>query len=361
MATRLKDVAQDLGLSIVTISKVLRNHPDIGEATRKRVLQRVKELDYQPNITARSLVAGQTWTVGLVVPDLLHPFFAVIAKAISDGIRSQGYSLFISSSNEDPELEMQEIQRLLARRVDVIMLASCLPAADGLDRIDLQNTPCILIDRQFQGLALDFVGSNDAQIGELATTHLLEQGYRRIAHICGPDVSTGIGRLEGYKRALERHGLAPLPGHIVPVGVSGDHFGTERGHAAATRLLSASPRPDAVFCYNDPSAMGAMHAILEAGLRVPDDIALVGCGNIPYSGSLRISLSSVDQGGGDIGGCAAALALELAAKRPVREKPRVELLPARLIARESSRRFPRSEPRLLGVAADATRPPAINL
>lgn len=354
MAIRLKDIAQDLGLSIVTVSKVLRNHPDIGAATRKRVLERVKELNYQPNLTARSLVAGQTWTVGLVVPDLLHPFFAVIAKAISVGIRGQGYSLFISSSDEDPELEMQQVQQLLARRVDVIMLASCLPAADGLGRIGLQNTPCVLIDRRFQGLDADFVGSNDEQIGELATTHLLEQGCRRIAHICGPDVSTGLGRLEGYKHALARRGLAPVPEHIAFVGNSGDHLGTEGGYSAAMRLLAASPRPDGIFCYNDPSAMGAMRAILEAGLRVPGDIALVGCGNVPYSDSLRVPLSSVDQGSEAIGRYAAALALKLAAKTAARRKAKVELIPVQLVTRESSRRFSRAESHSQTAAAAET-------
>jgi LacI family transcriptional regulator len=124
MATRLKDIANDLGLSVVTISKVLRDHPDIAAETRRRVLKRMRELNYQPNIAARSLVTGRTWTLGLVVPDLLHPFFAHIAKAISVEARKQGYSLLISSSDEDPELEVQEIKQLLARRVDVILVAS---------------------------------------------------------------------------------------------------------------------------------------------------------------------------------------------------------------------------------------------
>ena len=124
MPTRLKDIAGDLGLSVVTVSKVLRNHPDIGEATRKRVLKRMKELNYQPNYAARSLITGQSWTIGLVVPDLLHPFFAQIAKAITAEVRKEGYSLFISSSDEDPDLEMQEIDKLIARRVDVMLIAS---------------------------------------------------------------------------------------------------------------------------------------------------------------------------------------------------------------------------------------------
>ena len=112
---RLKDIAQELGLSTVTISKVLRGHPDIGEETRARVLKRMKELNYQPNFAARALITGRTWTIGLVVPDLLHPFFALVAKAISADIRGQGYSLIITSSEDDPELEREEIGQLLAK------------------------------------------------------------------------------------------------------------------------------------------------------------------------------------------------------------------------------------------------------
>jgi len=343
MAVRLKDIAEELGLSIVTVSKVLRNHPDIGAATRKRVLQRAKELNYHPHPTARALVTGQTRTVGLVVPDLLHPFFALIAKAISAAIRSQGYSLLISSSDEDPELEMQAIQQLIARHVDVIMLASCQSSAEALMRVGVQDTPCVLIDRRLEGMDTNFVGSNDVQIGELATTHLLEQGCRRIAHIRGPDVSTASGRLEGYKRALALWGLEPVPSHIVSVGGSGDHLGVEGGHAAATDLLLASPCPDGIVCYNDPSAMGAMRAIRAAGLRVPQDVALVGCGNIPFSESLLIPLSSVDQGNESIGRHAAELALSLAADKAERREAKAELIGAQLVTRESSLRLSRAE------------------
>src|SRR6266702_2840647 len=122
MAVRMKDIAHDLGLSVVTISKVLRDHPDIGDETRKRVLARMKELKYRPNLAARSLITGKSWTIGLIVPDLLHPFFAQIAKAISASIRKQGYSLILASSEEDPALEQQEIEQLLARQVDVILV-----------------------------------------------------------------------------------------------------------------------------------------------------------------------------------------------------------------------------------------------
>jgi LacI family transcriptional regulator len=339
MAARLKDIANDLGLSVVTVSKVLRNHPDIGEHTRKRVLKRMREVNYQPNLAARSLVTGRSSSLGLVVPDLLHPFFAEIANAISAEARKQGYSLLISSSDEDPDLEMQEIRQLLARRVDVILVASAQSSADGFHIIEEQKTPYILIDRRFAGLDAHFVGVDDEAVGMLATSHLLEQQCRRVAHIRGPNVSTAMGRLEGYRRALANRKLKPLPGHVISLGTSGDHRGEKGGYEAARQLLAAEIRPDGIFCFNDTSALGAMRAILNAGLRIPEDIAVVGCGNFSYSDFLRVPLSSVDQGSESIGKHAADLALRIA-RRKTPGKPKAEYISPRVVVRASSRRFP---------------------
>ena len=337
MATRLKDIAQDLGLSVVTVSKVLRNHPDIADNTRQRVLKRMQELNYQPNMAARSLVTGRTMTLGLVVPDLLHPFFAVIANAITTEIRKKGYSLLIASSEEEPELEAQEIREMLARRVDVIMVASAQWSLESFRQIEEQKVPYILLDRRLPGLEANYIGVDDEAVGALATEHLIEQGCRSVAHIRGPEVSTALGRLEGYRRTLASYNLTPLPGHIVSLGASGDHRGEDGGYQAAKRLLAIDPRPDGIFCFNDPSALGAMRAILDAGLRIPEDIAVVGCGNLPYSDFLRVPLSSVDQGSESIGKQAAELALQITRrKNPL--PPRVELLLPKLVVRASSRR-----------------------
>ncbi|HEY1803556.1 MAG TPA: LacI family DNA-binding transcriptional regulator [Terracidiphilus sp.] len=338
MATRLKDIANELGLSVVTVSKVLREHPDIGAETRKRVLKRMRELNYQPNLAARSLVTGRTWNLGLVVPDLLHPFFAEIAKAISVETRKQGYSLLISSSDEDPEMEAQEIKQLLARQVDVILVASAQQSVESFRLIEQHKTPYILIDRQIERVNASFVGVDDEAVGELATRHLIEQGCRRIAHICGPKVSTAISRSEGYRRALATNNLAPGKGHVVSLGASGDHRGEKGGYEAAKKLLSTDPRPDGIFCFNDPSALGAMRAILDVGLRIPEDIAVVGCGNLSYSDFLRVPLSSIDQGSENIGKLAANLALKFAGKKgPVR--PKTELISPHVVVRASSRRL----------------------
>src|SRR5260370_15064628 len=207
MSTRMKDIARDLGVSVVTISKVLRNHPDVGDETRERVLARVKELDYRPNLAARSLVTGRSYLIGLVVPDLLHPFFAEIAKSISEVLRKNGYYLIVSSSEEDPDLEEQEISQLLARRLDALVISTCRPTVDLFFRIENQKTPYVLIDRSLPGLSANFVGVDDEAVGMLATRHLIDVGCRKIAHIRGPETSPALRRLDGYKRALGEPGL----------------------------------------------------------------------------------------------------------------------------------------------------------
>ena len=337
MAVRMKDIARDLGVSVVTVSKVVRNHGDIGAQTRQRVLRRMKELNYRPNLAARALVTGRTRTIGLVLPDLAHPFFAEVAKGLSRVLRKKAYSLLISSSEEDPELERNEIDQLLAHRVDALILASAEWTVESFRRIEEQKTPYVLIDRRFAGLPANFVGVDDERVGELATKHLVDAGCRRIAHIRGPEVSTAMGRLEGYRRTLARENLTAPPAYIV-AGRSGDDAGDVSGCEAMQKLLSLDPRPDGVFCYNDPIAMGALKAILESGLRVPDDVAVIGCGNVRYSRLLRVPLSSVDQDSSGIGERAARLALALIEAKGSAVRPKTVLLKPKVVARESTAR-----------------------
>jgi len=340
MPVRLVDIARDLGVSAVTVSKVLRGHTDIGPATSARVLKRARELGYRPDLTARALVTGRTGLLGMVVPDLVHPFFSQVAEALARALRPAGRSLVIASSGEDPALEREEIDQLLARRVDVLLIASAQPDASAFRRLDAQRARYILVDRRFEGHAAHFVGIDDARAGELAAAHLIDQGCRRIAHIPGPALSPAAGRLAGYKRALAAAGL-PVPRGGVTKRV-GDVDGDAGGHAMMRGLLALTPRPDGVFCYNDPIAAGAVRAILDAGLRVPEDIAVVGCGNIRYGEMLRVPLSTVDQDCAGLGREVAKLALELErARAPV--APRTVLLQPSLVVRASSRRRPPGE------------------
>jgi LacI family transcriptional regulator len=334
MAVRLKDIAQDLGLSVVTISKALRNHPDIAEETRTRILARVKELDYQPNLMARSLVTGRSYLVGLVVPSLLHPFFAEVARSLSSVIGHQGYSLILASSEEDPELEAREIQQMTARRLDALVIATSGADTAPLERLQANGMPYVLIDREITGLETNFVGVDDVAVGRMATTHLLQQGCQRIAHIRGRDNSTGLRRFEGYRQALKKAGCEFSEGLVVARS-SVDVDSTRMGAEAMRLLLRRKPRPDAVFAYNDPLAIGAMEAILDAGLRIPQDVAVIGCGNLHYNESLRVPLSSIDQRSSLIGERTAAILLHaIASKTP--PQPVSVILDPSLVVRGSS-------------------------
>jgi LacI family transcriptional regulator len=336
MNVRMKDIAKDLGVSLITISKVLRNHPDIGEETRERVLARVKELDYRPNLAARSLVTGRSYLVGLVVPDLLHPFFTEVAKSLSEVLRQSGYYLIISSSEQDPDLEEVEINHLLARRLDTLIIASCRTTVDVFFRIEKQNIPYVLIDRCLPGLSANFVGVDDESVGMLATRHLIELGCKRIAHIRGPETSPGIRRMEGYKRALVQGGLKVMDDYIT-TECKGD-VGTKHGGAEAMRqLLSLKHRPDGVFAFNDPLALGAMNYALDQKVRIPQDLAIIGCGNLHYDDSLRVPLSSIDQHSRKLGEEAARITLRiLSSKAP--PKPETVVMQPELIVRESTQR-----------------------
>jgi len=332
----MKDIAKDLGISQATVSKVLRDHPDIGEKTRQRVLERIKELDYQPNTLARSLATGRSYLIVLVAPSLLHPFFAEVALALSNVIRVRGYSLIVSSSEEDPELEREEISRLLGRRLDALVIASSGSNVEQFARMDSRAQPYVLIDRDLPGLEANFVGINDEKAGWLATEHLFSMGCTRVAHIRGQDNSTGIGRFDGYREALRQRGVPYLEDYVVRRNYV-DTETTRQGAEAMRLLLERDPRPDGVFCFNDPLAIGAMGTILDAGLRIPEDIALIGCGNLPNNNCLRVPLSSVDQHSQMIGQRAAELVLNLIESKQT-PRSRTIILEPTLVVRASTQR-----------------------
>lgn len=330
----MKDIAQDLGVSLMTISKALRGHRDISEATRKRVLQRAAELDYRPNWVAKCLVSRRTHIVGLLIPDLMHSFFAEVARGVSRVLDPLMYQLVISSSDENPDAERRQIELLLSRSVDGLIVASA--ESDGgkglFPVLEKRHLPYVLVDRKVAGLDAHFVGVKDDEIGCLATTHLFDQGCRSIAHIRGPAITTGTGRLRGYRRALDQLGL-DFREEFVVQGSPTDSVGYE----AMQRLLRLPNRPDGVFCYNDPVAVGAMRAVLEAGLSIPEDIALIGAGNIHYSDLLRVPLSTVDQSSSAIGEKAAKLLMQCIGSESRIARQQV-LLPPKLVVRESTLR-----------------------
>jgi len=269
------------------------------------------------------------------VPDVLHPFF-LIAKSIAENLRKSGYCLVVSASDEDPDLEEQEVSQLLAHRLDALIIASCRSTADLIFRIEKHNIPYVLIDRTFPGLAANFVGMDDEAVGRLATRHLIETGCRKVAHICGPQNSAGIRRFEGYKRELLEAGLKIRDDYVV-AEPKRDLETKDIGVESMRRLLDVKPRPDGVFCFSDRVAMSAMNYAHEQDVRIPEDIAFIGCGNLHYDDALKVPLSSIDLHSRRIGEESARIALAMLNSKTPR-KPESIMLKPELIVRASSQR-----------------------
>jgi len=333
----IKEIAKKARVSIATVSRTINAPHKVHPDTARRVRKVLDEFEYSPNLTARALVTGRTNLIGLVVPNLIHSFFAEIAQSLSRVLRDSGYSLLICSSDEDAEIERRMLAHLLARGVDALLIATVQQQKDIFPHALKPRVPFVLIDRKLDGLAANFVGVDDEKVGLLATEHLIEMGCRRIAHIGGVQISTASGRLEGYKRALHKHQLWIGDEYIVAAKRM-DDSADSAGYYAAMQLLSREPRPDGIFCYNDPGAIGAMRAILENGLRIPEDVALIGSGNLHLDTALRVPLSTIDQQNQRIGQCAANLAIDLIGEEK-QKQPSSILLSPKLLVRESSRKL----------------------
>jgi LacI family transcriptional regulator len=333
MAIRLKDLAQHLNISVSTVSAALQNRDDISKATRLRVLEAVKKLRYHPNSLARGLVTRKTLVLGVIVPDLSRSFYAEVLKGIDSVTSSAGYNLLVCNTEENADREEEMLRMLLSNQVEGILLASAHDPTNTVWRkILLELTaPVVLVDRRLA--SLNFVGGDDKAIGFVATEHLYEQGYRRIAHIAGPStVSTAVGRLSGYRRALQALEL-PMDQSLV---IESHYHEESGGYDAMQRFLSLESPPDAVFAASDPIAIGALQAVLESGLKLPADFGLIGVGNHRYGRFLKVALSTMDQQRSRIGLLAAKLLLSLIEKE--RTRPKSILIKPKLVIRDSSNR-----------------------
>jgi len=330
--TTMKRIATELGVSITTVSKVLNNHADISDATRTRVMAKVEELGYQRNAVARSLSLRRSHTLGIVIPDLMHSFFVEVIAGIEPVVSAHGYGLLLCSSSEDAGKERAELEMLRSRQVDGIVLASANASGntDMLLQLAKQGTSLVMIDRDdHPSVRCHRVLTDDEAVGSLATSHLLDAGRRAIAHIGAPPIVHAKRREKGWRDTLKGRGIKVAEDWIVRGG-----FMESDGYRAMKKLLAVRPKIDAVFAANDPSAIGAMKAIWEAGLRVPDDIAVVGVGDIALGDLLRVPLTTVGWSRRDQGRHAAELLLN-SLDGEIDRAQRV-IIPPRLIVRESS-------------------------
>ena len=271
------DIARELGVSAMTVSRALNSHPAVRDETRRRILEKAAELNYRPNRWARTLVTNRTNIIGLVVPDISHTFYGEITRGIQEVIEEQGYNLLLCNTGRDPQTEIREVDALLGSRVEGLIVASEQPeeSVEYFARIVRQGIPLVSIDRFFPKLKCSRFTTDDHEAGRLATEHLIRLGHRKIAHVRGLRTSAARLRLEGYLEALRSRGIRQDPSWVI----SGD-FRVDESCQAAKFLMGLRNRPTAIVTGNDTSAFGVIRGCREVGLSVPEDVSVAGMGNI---------------------------------------------------------------------------------
>jgi LacI family transcriptional regulator len=329
MPVKLDDIARALNVSKMTVSRAINNHPEISSETRARILAMAQKMKYRPNQFARALTTNHSYLIGIVVPDLMHSYFAEICRGVEAHARPAGYQNLICSTDEDSRKEKDEIEALLSR-TDGLIVASALPASETkfYKRLLAEGANIVLIDRLLDGLRCSAVTTDDVEVGLLATEHLIKLGHKKIGHLRGPNVSTAMKRLQGYEQAIKKAKLKPL--------VHDCGFTESDGYEAMKKWIASRNLPTAIFAANDPAAIGAMSAMNDAALKVPDDVAFVGAGSIHYGDMLRVPLTTVSWSKAEMGQSAASLLLELIDGSKKVRRHRVITVPPELLIRQSS-------------------------
>ncbi len=307
MTASLRDVARKAGVSVATASRALADHPRISEATKARVRQAAEELGYTPSAVARSLVKKETRTIGVVTTTVTDPYAAQVVRAVEDAAEAAGYSLLLVASHSVPRREIAGIRALYERRVDAIIVVSSRGTHMYESILSGLDIPLVLINSVLPHPKVRSVRADNRQGIRLATEYLLDLGYRRIAYIGGPSQGRSAKeRMQGYVDALEAAGISPHPDWVFP-----GQGRAEDGRRALRAMWEMSPRPDAVVCYNDLTAMGILAEAWRSDIRVPEDLAVIGFDNLPFSELTAPPLTTVTQPTEQMGHTAVALALRL--------------------------------------------------
>lgn len=307
MPITIHDVAAVAGVSIATVSRVLNDngHP-VSDGTRLRVLAAVEELGYWPNQAARSLRTDRSATVAVIADDIASPFTPIIIRGIQDYMRKAGYLCVAVNADWDPEMELSAIHDLVSRAIDGVVFAETWHQAAN-ELLDIANKPYVFVHRQFAAAHQYSVTPDEIYGARLAVGHLVRLGHRRIGYVSGPEhYYASQDRFAGYRIELEDAGVAVDPS-LVAVG----DWEMESGYAAMQSLLRQTPRPTAVFAGNDTMAVGAIYAIQDAGLRVPEDVAVVGYDDIEISAIFRPALTTVTLPCYEMGAASAQMLLDL--------------------------------------------------
>lgn len=334
----IKDIARELGISPSTVSRALKDHPDISIETKKAVNELADKLNYQPNIVALNLRQRKTNTIGVIIPEIVHFFFSTVISGIEDVAYQAGYNVILAQSNESYEREATDIKALFNSRVDGLLLSISRETTnfDHIESIISKGLPVVIYDRMYNNPNTSKVVVDDYIGAKEAVNHLIEQGCKRIGHIKGaPNLIINIDRYRGYCDALKENNI-PLDESLViecPLGTF------EEGKKVAKKLLSLPKPPDAIFAGSDPLAMGAMMEIKDKGLKIPHDVAVVGFSNWFFGELMEPSLTTVDQPGFEMGQEAARLLIrqiEMRLKDENDPQPETKILKTKLVVRNSS-------------------------
>lgn len=330
----IKDLAKELNLSASTVSRALRDHPDISPLTKKRVISLANKLDYHPDSIAQSLQTQKTKTIGVIVPEIKQPFFASVINGIEELAYSAGYTIIVCQSNETYDREVLYTRTLVSHRVAglLVSLSQTTQNLDHFKALQRRGVPIVFFDRVNDDIEASKVVVDDYNGAFAAVDHLIKSGYKRIAHLAGPkNLSISKYRLKGYKDALKL-GNRPYNEELVVYGGLDDTDGV----VGFQKLLSLEILPDAVFAVNDPVATGAFLTIKEHGLKIPDDVALVGFSNTNVSSLLDPPLTTVEQPTYEIGKTAVQLLLAQINNSEENFVPQFEVLKTHLIIRGST-------------------------
>lgn len=326
----IKDVASYAGVSRATVSRVLNNNPAVDADLRSRVLDAVQALDYRPNRAARRLRAQSSTVIGLMISDIQNPYFISVIRGVEDAAYAHQMNIVLCNSDEDPAKERIYLHVMEAERVaGLIIVPTHDTSTHDLNRLQQSGIPVILLDRLVDGVQVDAVKVDNEYGAYEAVKHLLDLGCQRIAHISGsPNLTTGRDRIQGYYHALAEAHVKHEP-RLIKTG----DFKTDSGYRLTLELLDSPTLPDAIFVANNLMTLGALRALRERNIRVPEDIALVGFDDMPWSAEFRSPLTAVSQPTYEVGQEAVHLLLRRLAQpdAPVR----TVVLNTRLIVRES--------------------------
>ncbi|MFZ0454019.1 MAG: LacI family DNA-binding transcriptional regulator [Ignavibacteriaceae bacterium] len=303
------DIAKKLNVTRITVSKALRNHPDISTKMKKKVLDTAEELGYIPNLIAQNLTSHRSFTLGVVIPDLENSFFAYATDSIIDTAGGKDYNVFVTVSREDQQSEKLNIQKLIGMRVDglLICVSQQTKQPQIFNHVKKLNIPLVFFDRQFEGLEFPSVTYNDREGAVTALNKILEEGYTRIAHFAGySSVSIGKERCLGYKDALAGKGILIKPEWIIEGG-----FEVIDGYYAFMELYNSKNLPEIIFTVNDQVALGVYKAASEKGLKIPEDIGVAGFGFKDTANTFTPPLSVINQDPRKIGSAAAEFLIEI--------------------------------------------------